>query len=254
MASFSLTDKEFGLLQLSIEVLQQKIAALGLNLIVEKDFEKLITILRSNKAGVINPSIDPRRHAIGPEDFWLNVVDHNGRTVACIAARIYETDNFTDLVVNGQLFDRNGLQAFVGDERIEVLETSHRIEGKVNYAAGLWVHNSWRRKGLSLILPYLSRSLAIRNYGADYSCGYHLSSLALSRLPIDIYGYAHQELSYKGYYPPANGYEEMHLGYVDIEESLDRIRTLPEHEIYPIPMSRTPDLKIIDPLPMVVTA
>ena len=254
MTSFSLTDREFGLLQLSIEVLQQKIAELCLNLFVENDFEKLITTLRTNKAGVINPSIDPRRHAIGPEDFWLNVTDQNGRTVACIAARIYETDNFTDLVSSGQLFDRNGLEAFVGDEPVEVLETSRRIKGKVNYAAGLWVDNRWRRKGLSLVLPYLSRSLAIRNYGADYSCGYHLSSLALSRLPIDIYGYAHQELTYKGYYPPASGYEEMHLGYVDIEESLDRIRSLPEHEIYPISMSRTPDLDIIDPLPMAATA
>ena len=252
MASFHLEDREFGLLQLSIEVMQQKIAELGLNLSVEKDFNKLIQTLRANQAGVINPTIDPSRHAIGPDDFWLNLTNQDGRTVACIAARLFETKNFTDLVASGRLFDRNGLKAFLGDEEIEVLETSRHIKGKVNYAAGLWVHPSRRRQGLSLILPYLSRSLAIRNFGADYSCGYHLKDLAMSRLPIDVYGYAHQELSYKGYYPPASGYQEMHLGYVDLGESLDRIRGLPRHQIYPIAMSRSRGIDMIDPLPIAV--
>ncbi len=250
MASLSLSDREFGLLQLSIEVLQQKIASLGLNLIVERDFEKLVNTLLANNATVINPTIDPRRHVIGPENFWLNVTNHNGRSVACIATRLFETDNFTDLVTSGQLFDHRGLDAFLGGETVEIIETSRRIEGTVNYLASLWVHPIWRRKGLSLILPYLSRSLAMRNYGANYCCAYILRELAMSRLPIDVYGLVHQELSYKGYYPPVSGYEEMYLSYADVEESLDRLRTLPDHRIYPIAMARDRTLSLEDPLPI----
>ena len=103
MASLSFTDSEFGLLQLSIEVFQQKIAALGLNLFVERDFEKLLTTLQSNNASVINPTIDPKRHVIGPDNFWLNVTDEDGRTVASAAARLFDTENFTDLVTSARV-------------------------------------------------------------------------------------------------------------------------------------------------------
>lgn len=252
MASLSLTDSEFGLLQLSIEVLQQEIAALGLNLFVEKDFDKLVRTLRANKTGVINPTIDPSRHEIGPENFWLNVADQNGRTVACIAARLFETGNFTDLVTSGELFDKQGLESFLGGEDVEVIETSRRIDGKINYAAALWVHPNWRKKGLALLLPYLSRSLAIRNFGATHNCAYILRKLALTKLSIDVYGYVHQELSYKGYYPPVSGYEEMYLSYADVGESLDRLRTLPNHNVYPISMVRDKALSFVDPLPIAV--
>lgn len=246
----SLTQAEFGLLQLSIEALQQQIAKLRLNLVVERDFHKLTAVLRESQVGVINPTFDPDRNPIGRDDFWLNVTDEDNSTVACIAARFFVSENFTNLAASGTLFDPRGLRAFVGDEPVEILETSRRIHGLINYAGGLWVRGDWRKQGLSLILPYLSRSLAIRNFGADFTCGYHLRSLALSPLPLKVYGYAHQELSYRGHYPPAGGYEEMHLAYVDLEESLGRIRGLPAHRIYPIAMFRDPDLRIVDPIPL----
>lgn len=252
MSSFSLTDREFGLLQLSIEVLQQEIAALGLNLFVENDFRKLVNTLKANGASVINPTIDPDRHEIGSENFWLNVVDPQGRTVATMAARLFEAANFTELVTSGKLFDKRGLKSFLGDVDVEVIETSRLIEGKINYAAGLWVHPAWRKKGLALLLPYLSRSLAIRNFNASHHCCYILRDLASTRLSIKVYGYAHQELSYKGYYPPVNGYEEMHLSYADLEESLDRLRNLPQHEVYPVSLVRDKDRSFADPFPIAV--
>ncbi len=245
----SLKQGEFGLLQLSIEALQQKIATLGLNLVVERDFHRLTVALKNGQVGVINPTFDPDRNPIGRDDFWLNLMDQDGATAACIAARFFKSENFTDLIASGILFDPGGMKAFVGDEPVEILETSRQIRGLINYAGGLWVRTDYRKKGLALVLTYLSRSLAIRNFGADFTCGYHLRSLALSPLPLQVYGYAHQELSYRGFYPPAGGYEEMHLGYVDLDESLGRIRDLPEHQIYPIAMFRDPDLRIVDPMP-----
>lgn len=245
----SLSQTEFGLLQLSIETLQQEIAKLGLNMVVERDFHRLSAALQKGQVGVLNPTFDPDLNPIGKDDFWLNLMDEDGGTAACIAARFFESENFTDLAAAGTLFHPGGMKAFVGDEPVEILETSRKIGGLINYAGGLWVRTDYRKKGLALILTYLSRSLAIRNFGADFTCGYHLRSLALSPLPLQVYGYAHQELSYRGFYPPAGGHEEMHLGYVDLEQSLGRIRDLPEHQIYPIALFSNPDLRIIDPMP-----
>lgn len=243
----NLSHAQFSLLQLSIEVFQQEIARLRLNLTFERDFDKLVSVLIQGGVKVLNPSFDPNSNPIGKDDFWLNVTDEDGVTVACIAARIYETPDFTDLVASGTLFHPRGLRAFVGDQQVEVLPTKRPISGVINYAGGLWVDRRWRKQGLALILPYLSRSLAVRNLGADFSCGYHLRSLALSALPLEVYGYAHQELSYRGYYPPAQGYEEMHLGYINLGESLWRIETLPEHPLYPILMRADPGIMIADP-------
>lgn len=244
----SLDRAQFGLLQQSIEVLQQQIARLGLNLIVERDFDKLVSVLTQGGVKVLNPTFDPNCNPIGKDDFWLNVTDEDGCTAACIAARIYETDDFSDLIASGTLFHPRGLKAFVGDREVEILPTQRLISGVVNYAGGLWVNPAWRKCGLALTLPYLSRSLAVRNLGADFSCGYHLRSLAMSPLPVEVYGYAHQELSYRGYYPPAGGYEEMHLGYIDLGESLGRIESLPDHPQYPISMTPDPRIVVADPL------
>lgn len=246
----SLTNEQFGLLQLSIEALQQEIARLRLNLIVEADFDRLVAVLKAGQVGVLNPTFDPHLNPPGPDDFWLHVTDIDGQTAACIASRFFETDDFTDLVQSGTLFHPKGMKHFVGDETVEIIETTARIRGLVNYAGGLWVNPPWRKKGLSLILPYLGRSLAIRNFGADYSCGYHLRSLARTPLPLEVYGYAHQELSYRGYYPPAGGYEEMYLGYVDLEESVERVRGLPDHKVYPVTLAPDPKRPRADPMPM----
>jgi len=246
----SLTNDQFGLLQLSIEALQQEIARLRLNLIVEADFDRLVAALKAGQVGVLNPTFDPHLNSPGPDDFWLHVTDIDGQTAACIATRFFDTDDFTDLVQSGTLFHPKGMKHFVGDETVEIIETTARIRGLVNYAGGLWVNPPWRKKGLSLVLPYLGRSLAIRNFGADYSCGYHLRSLARTPLPLEVYGYAHQELSYRGYYPPAGGYEEMYLGYVDLEESVERVRSLPEHKVYPVALAPDPKRPRADPMPM----
>jgi len=78
-----LNDEEFGLLQLSIEGILQRLASLGVSLVIERDFYKLKEFL-TGAGYLINPTYDPELSNIGPRDYWLHLKDSNGKSIACM--------------------------------------------------------------------------------------------------------------------------------------------------------------------------
>jgi len=78
----------------------------------------------------------------------------------------------------------------------------------------------YRKKGLSLFLPFLSRSLCLRNYGTDFHTALVLASMAGSRIPTADYGYPHVEWCLRGWFPPTRRHEEdVHICYMTQAEN-----------------------------------
>jgi hypothetical protein len=229
-----LNDADFGLLQTSVDAMVERLASMRLSLVVEHDFGKLMAFLRSMNSLGLNPTFDPDCNDLSDAGFWLRIIDHDGVTVASHAQRIFATSDFHELLVSGRVWYPNGVTFAPGQEPIHVQRTSMLIAGTVAHAGGLWVKPVYRKKGLSLFLPFLSRALCLRNYGTDFHTALVLASMAESRIPTADYGYPHVEWCMRGWFPPTRRHEEdVHICYMSQAETMDRFRRLPDHPAYP---------------------
>lgn len=223
----ALTDEEFGLLQASVDAMMDRLGQLRLGLVVERDFDKLVRFLRAMSAKV-NPTYDPATSDLSRDSFWLRVVDENGDTVASHAQRVFTTPDFLDLVENGTVWYAKGFH-FDHVERPPV-----HIGGTVAHAGALWVAPVFRKQGLSMFLPFLSRALCLRNYDCDYITAIVLKRLAESVLPTMAYGYPHCLPCARGWFPPEARVEDIYLCWMSQGEMVERFRRLPEHPQYPL--------------------
>lgn len=229
-----LNDQDFGLLQSSVDAMMERLASLHLNLVVERDFAKLMAFLRSMNSLGLNPTFDPEHNDLSDSSFWLRITDQDGATVASHAQRVFVTDDFHELLASGRIWFPQGVTFAPGQEPIQVQRTSMLIAGVVAHAGALWVNPLYRKKGLSLFLPFLSRALCLRNYGTDFHTSLVLASMAGSRIPTADYGYPHVEWCMRGWFPPTRRHEEgVHICYMTQAETIDRFRRLPDHPNYP---------------------
>jgi hypothetical protein len=229
-----LSNQDFGLLQSSVDAMMERLASLHLNLIVERDFAKLLAFLRAMNSPTQNPTFDPDVNQVRDAGFWLRIVDDSGDTVASHAQRIFVTADFHELLESGRIWYSDGMVLLPGQAPLQVQRSALLISGIVAHAGGLYVNPAYRKKGLSMFLPFLSRSLCLRNYNTDFYTALVLSSMANSRIPTADYGYPHVEWCMRGWFPPTRRNEEdVHLCYMTQQETLERFRRLPEHPAYP---------------------
>ena len=93
-----LSDKDFGLLQSSVDAMMERLGSLRLNLIVERDFARLLKFLRAMNWPTQNPTFDPEVNDLRNAGFWLRIVDENGDTVASHAQRVFITADFHEVL------------------------------------------------------------------------------------------------------------------------------------------------------------
>lgn len=226
--------QEFRFLQSCIDRLTEAISERGFSLVIEDDFEDLKSHLASQSA-VINPSFDPEEHDLG-DAFWLRVTDSLGSTVACHAERIYRASDFvTDYVETGRLWWQKHAPRPHVEWRDEITKPPIQLAGTVAYAGSMLIAKPHRGIGLSLILPYLSRALCLRNYHTDFHTGLVRQSLAGSVVPTDNYGFPRTSPIFRGLLPGLQGdFEQVHLCWLTRREGFERLRALPNHPKFPI--------------------
>lgn len=231
-----LANAEFGLVQHCIDALTEKLAALHLSIVIEQDFRALVDFLRASNAHNLNPTFDPAHNDLSSKAFWLRVIDEKGETVASQAQRIFETEDFCDLVQTGMLWYPNGLTLKDGQAPLRIHRPSMMVGGTVAHAGGLWVNPRFRKMGVSLYLPYLARALVLRNYEPDFITCIVLASMGKTALPMSAYGYRHVEPCASGWIPPVNRNDAIDLCYLTQAEAIEQIRELPQHPHYPVPL------------------
>ncbi len=224
-----------GLIQLCIDSLTQRIAELGLTLVIERDFHKLNAILTSNDT-FANPTFDPTKSRMGPQDFFVHLLDETGRSVGTSAERVFDTEDLLEMIADGTLFYEGGYRKLLGVDRLPILPLSRRFPGRVSHSGSTWTHPDWRRKGLAMYMAYLSRALSFRNAGCSVNTGFVRQYLIGSSVPRESYGYLHVELVVDGEFPPVGGPEKAYLCWVDRAEFVDTVRALPNHPKNPVPL------------------
>jgi hypothetical protein len=203
------------------------IESLGLRVSTEHDFSELKRLVTSVPGLFLYPAFDPDAHPDSPltadEAFWFRVTDvASGETVAWHADRVFETDDFRALLQSGTVW--RSKRAATSDSQgamFRVLrDESAPLAHRIAHAGSLWVAPSHRKRGLSSILPSLSRAVCLLEHRVDYHTGLVFEHLARSGLPAQGYGYPHVELCVDGYFPPTGRPERVYLCHISRDETL----------------------------------
>ena len=219
----ALTSQDYDNIQAVISLYLDELDRMGLELTVETDMAGWADVMRSApKMSVLNPAFDPEEsHLHTGNSFWLRV-SYEEQTVACIANRLYVTDDYIGLKRSLRLwYDRKPVLI---SEPLNVVIPEHvpHISGRVGHHGGLWVHPDWRGIGLAGTLPRLTRALSMRHFDVDWHCGTVFKPLAERGLPSKAYGYPHVDICIDGYFPVTGQHETIYMGWITRPEILNQ--------------------------------
>jgi hypothetical protein len=227
----------FQLAQLSVERITEKLAELSYNLSIEHCFRNLKKHL-ADQGAVVNPSFDADEHDL-ESAFWLRVADDEGRTIACHAERVYETSDFVgEYIKNGRLWWQRSPAIAPESWRDEINPPPIKISGTVAYAGAMLVNKAHRGRGLSVLLPHLSRALCLKNYRTHFHTGIVRQSLANSIIPTANYGFTRTTPIFNGTLPGLVGpREQVHLCWMNTNESFYQLENLSFHPKFPVDLN-----------------
>ncbi len=179
----------------------------------------------ADRADGTNPTFDPERSPVSAANsYWLDVRDHDGQTVACLAARVIHTDDFAGHLSSMRLWYDPLPTELKGPLDLILPSETPVLSGAVAHYGGHWVHPSWRGKGIPGAMLPLAKILTIELFGNDWDTGIVLSNSARKGRLLTAYGFANTEICYSGFFPPLQRDETFFLVYSSREQTL---RALP---------------------------
>lgn len=199
------------------------LARMELELQFRTDMDAWVSFLGSAPAiGVVNPTFDPRYSSVNKNNsFWLDITA-DGKTISCIAARLFKTEDFRDVVRSQRLwYDSSVKPVFsLSDDMPEEVGS---IKGLVGHTGGFYVHPDYRGRSLSRVVPQMARALCLREFDEIWHTGVVLDHLYKANMPSKAYTYPHVVPMASGYFPPAGKEVSMHLMYASQTEMHDQI-------------------------------
>lgn len=222
-------------IQESIRCIEEKIADLGYILKVNRDFHAFRAHLA--KIGMYDsPIFDPDEHDLSRDAFWLQVIDGRGDTVACHAERVFTCMDFvSEKVETDHIWFSRGVGIETHKWRTKVSHPPVVLAGRISLAGSMFVDRQHRGTGMSLYLPYLSRSICLTAYGTDWNTGLVRDNILNSRIPTLYYGYPRTAFLFSGTLPRSSGpFQDIHLCWINRAESIEKIFELATHPRYPV--------------------
>jgi hypothetical protein len=189
----------------------------ALELHVETDFEWFAAIRRRSSDPWIYPSFDPQRSDLSAGALWIRASLPGGEVVGTYALRVFETENFYDLMRNGALWFK--ASATPGHARCDVAEPAP-IRGIVGHCGGAWIDPTWRRRGVVQAMCRLARALLAHRFAADHETGLVFEHNYRNGLAHRAYGYPHVVRVIEGYFPPTGTEENVFLCHMSRREML----------------------------------
>jgi hypothetical protein len=215
-----LSDAEFGIVQRYIDYTVEEHLKLGLSTEIEHDWRLFAQLRR--QVGFLYPSFDPAVSELDPQALWGRTVTAQGDTVALSAARVFETEDFFELLRSQRLWYKDPPQSS-GASFTDEMSRHPPIAGSVAHVGGLWVEPSWRKLGLSHSLPWTLRALLLRNSAIDHVTGLVFDDIAKSSLPKGAYGFPLVTKIIEGHFPPTGGQAAVHLCYIPRQDLIARM-------------------------------
>jgi len=178
-----------------------------------------------NSSGVVNPTFDPAESELSADNaFWIKLAQvSDGAAIACIANRLFVTDDYVDLIRTQRLWYSHRPRRLLD---LAVPADMPLIAGRVGTHGGLWIQPEWRKHGLSGYLTRLARCASLRHFDVDWHCGLVHGVLADKGLPITAvtgYGYPRMVLAIDGWNPLTNQSDRFYLPWISRAEILDQL-------------------------------
>lgn len=172
--------------------------ARGVYLTLSTDFELLREVNARNQGSWhgLAPSFDCAYGGIDPScGFWIIGRDEHGEIVTTQAARFFDTGTQTlkDYLLSLKLFyPRPAEQKRPGEFCVVESPGAARISGRMVYSGGTWIHPDYRKRLMPMILPRISRALALTLWDSEFTFSM-VSHALVNKGVAAAYGYRNIE-------------------------------------------------------------
>ncbi|HKF72622.1 MAG TPA: hypothetical protein VKB68_12785 [Stellaceae bacterium] len=146
----------------------------GVKLRLRADFDGLVELNHRHRASwtPMSPIFDPGQSNLRIDSaFWLEAYDANGDAVATHAARLFDWPRTTvvDEIRSLRVFYDDPAPHIAAGESVELdgAAVAH-IKRRNVYGGALWVRPDYRLRGLTTILPRISRAYAFTRWATDF--------------------------------------------------------------------------------------
>ena len=146
----------------------------GVKLRLRADFDGLVELNRRHRESwtAMSPIFDPAQSNLRIDSaFWLEAYDDEGDTVAAHAARLFDwtKTNAVDEIRDLRVFYDDPSPHIAAGESVELDGAAvARIRGRNVYGGALWVRPDYRRRGLTTIMPRISRTYAFTRWDTEF--------------------------------------------------------------------------------------
>jgi GNAT superfamily N-acetyltransferase len=207
--------------QIPLDLLAERLFELGARVTVEDDFDALLAVRGGTSDPWIYPSFDPRLSALAQDALWLRATTPRGETVGTYALRVFQTEDFYDLMRRETLWFAKGTAGCA--PRCEVSEPV-AIAGTIGHCGAAWTHPAWRGRGLVQLLCRYARGLLLREFGVDHETALVFEHHKKSGLAERAYRYARVEKVIDGFFPPTETMAPIYLCHSTQREMLADLR------------------------------
>jgi hypothetical protein len=164
----------YDLLQRYFAVAEQLARDAGVHIRVHADFRRLVELNARYRASwtPMSPMFDPQVSRLKPETaFWLEAVDEAGNTVATHAQRLFVWPHTTleeEVKALRVFYADPAPHVAEGESVVVTAPVAKEITGRSIYGGALWTHPAWRQRGLTRIMPRISRAYGFTRWAPDY--------------------------------------------------------------------------------------
>jgi hypothetical protein len=146
----------------------------GVRLRLRSDFDSLVALNEQHRETwtPMSPIFDPAESNLRIDSaFWLEASNDAGETVAAHAARLFDwpDTNAYEEIRSLRVFYEKPEPHIASGEMVELDGRAvEHIRGRNVYGGALWVRPDYRRRGLTTILPRISRAYAYTRWDSGF--------------------------------------------------------------------------------------
>jgi hypothetical protein len=184
----------------------------GVRLHLRHDFDAFVAFNESARGGAYRLGIfHPDYSRLDAANaYWIEGRDAAGNVVATQAGRFFRwegTDLEAELCSLRMFYTDPTASAGDGEQCFIHAPSGRRIRGHVAYSGGGWYHPTFRGRGLSSILPRISRAYALARWGTEYTISF-VEDVLVKKGVVGRYGYSNIE--------PGIGFRRTLMGDMDL--------------------------------------
>ena len=150
----------------------------GITLRISSDFDRMCSVRRryADNPIMLAPSFDPEHSDFPIESsFWIEGVNNAGETMLTHAIRFFDWPRTTlkeEIEALRIHFRAPEPHLAAGESMTVTSPSAARITGRTAFGGAMWVRPDYRRRGLTRIVPRISRAYAFTRWNTSFTWGF----------------------------------------------------------------------------------